>query len=165
MNPEFSSAGAPRLQWADAAAKLRFFYAVWPDATARSALAAAAADAARRTGGRPTRTANLHLTLAFVGAVPAERIDTLRTVGVAAAAAAAPCTFCLDHSGTFRDSDPKLNAVQIRACWRPWLSRRQGVARDSPTRTSSATLTLNTSVVIAPGKFGPRRDSHGRCRE
>ncbi|MBK7081478.1 MAG: RNA 2',3'-cyclic phosphodiesterase [Betaproteobacteria bacterium] len=104
MNPEFSSAGAPRLQWADAAAKLRFFYAVWPDATARSALAAAAADAARRTGGRPTRTANLHLTLAFVGAVPAERMDTLRTVGVAAAAAAAPCTFCLDHSGTFRDT-------------------------------------------------------------
>ena len=31
-------------------------------------------------------------------------MDALRAVGAAAAAIAAPCTFCLDHSGTFRDT-------------------------------------------------------------
>jgi 2'-5' RNA ligase len=104
MHPESLSATAPRLQWADAAAMLRLFYAVWPDAPARSALAVAAVDAARRAGGRPTRTANLHLTLAFVGAVPAGRLDALRAAGAAAAAAADRCTLVLDHLGTFRDT-------------------------------------------------------------
>lgn len=104
MKPESPPAAVPALQWADAAARLRLFYAVWPDAPARSALAAAAADAARRAGGRPTRTANLHLTLTFVGAVPAERVETLRAAGAAAAAVAAPCVLCLDHCGTFRDT-------------------------------------------------------------
>jgi 2'-5' RNA ligase len=42
--------------------------------------------------------------LAFVGAVPGGRLEALRAAGAAAAAAAAPFAFCLDHSGTFRDT-------------------------------------------------------------
>ena len=41
----------------------RLFYALWPDAAARAALAAWQAS----LGGAPTRPDKLHLTLAFLG--------------------------------------------------------------------------------------------------
>jgi 2'-5' RNA ligase len=62
-------------------ARRRVFFAVWPDAPASGALAAAAQRAAVSCGGRPTRRENLHITLAFVGEVERERIDLLCTIG------------------------------------------------------------------------------------
>lgn len=51
----------------------RLFYALWPDAAERDAMAAAA----RRLfplSGRPVAAADLHVTLAFVGSVAAARV-------------------------------------------------------------------------------------------
>jgi len=70
---------------AGAPARRRVFFAVWPDAPAAGALAAAAQRAAVTCGGRPTRRENLHITLAFVGEVEDERVDMLRATGGALA--------------------------------------------------------------------------------
>ena len=55
----------------------RVFFALWPDADARVALAALAREIAARTKGRAPPAANLHMTLAFIGEVPPERIGAL----------------------------------------------------------------------------------------
>ena len=74
----------------------RLFFALWPDATARAALAMRAAEAAAVSqGARPVRAENLHLTLAFLGAVPAQRLGD---VLAAAARVQSPAFgFTLDH--------------------------------------------------------------------
>jgi 2'-5' RNA ligase len=46
---------------------LRLFFALWPDAAARAAMAPHARRIAARCGGREVATRNLHLTLAFLG--------------------------------------------------------------------------------------------------
>jgi RNA 2',3'-cyclic 3'-phosphodiesterase len=51
----------------------RLFFALWPPDAARAALSRLALDAAERSGGRPVAAAKIHLTLAFLGDVPAER--------------------------------------------------------------------------------------------
>ena len=104
MRSESTPAPAPRLQWADAAPRLRQFFAVWPDAAALTTTAKAAAAVARQAGGRATRTSNLHLTLAFVGEVSAKESELLQDVGAAAAAAAPPCVLTLDRVGSFADT-------------------------------------------------------------
>ena len=64
-----------------AASMRRLFFALWPPAVVAAGLHDAALAAQRACGGRPMRRETLHLTLAFLGAVPQSR--------VAAAAAAA----------------------------------------------------------------------------
>jgi 2'-5' RNA ligase len=60
----------------------RLFFALWPDEPTRAALAQATRKATRASGGRPIAVANLHSTLAFLGAVPEKRVAE---VGSAAA--------------------------------------------------------------------------------
>jgi 2'-5' RNA ligase len=73
-----------------------------PDAGARAALAALARDVAQAVRGRPPPAENLHLTLAFLGQVNAERRAALAAIGAAAAAAAPPFLLTLDRVGAFR---------------------------------------------------------------
>jgi 2'-5' RNA ligase len=47
----------------------RVFFALWPDDTARTAIARATRDAVRHCGGKPTPVENLHVTLAFLGPI------------------------------------------------------------------------------------------------
>jgi 2'-5' RNA ligase len=54
---------------ANAPPRRRVFFALWPDETTRSALFRAGRAAVRQSGGRPTRAANLHVTLAFLGPI------------------------------------------------------------------------------------------------
>jgi 2'-5' RNA ligase len=75
-----------------APARLRLFFALWPDAAARAALAQYARAAQAVCGGRPMRPANLHFTLAFIGDVDAVRLDAI----LDAAAAVAPRRLVLD---------------------------------------------------------------------
>jgi 2'-5' RNA ligase len=59
---------------------LRLFFALWPDPATRSALAATARELRQACGGRSPPAANLHLTLAFLGAVGAYRLPELRAL-------------------------------------------------------------------------------------
>lgn len=52
----------------------RLFFALWPDAGLRERAAAALASLPVGTGGRPQRPDQLHVTLAFLGAVAADRV-------------------------------------------------------------------------------------------
>ena len=88
----------------DQRSAVRLFFAVVPDAAARAALAALAREVARETGGRAPREENLHLTLAFLGNQPRERIAELEAIGAAAAAAAAPFPLTLERVGAFREA-------------------------------------------------------------
>jgi 2'-5' RNA ligase len=64
----------------------RLFFALWPQEEARAALLHVAAKAVRHSGGRPVPAANLHVTLAFLGAVPERRLTELRQLARAQAA-------------------------------------------------------------------------------
>lgn len=65
----------------------RLFFALWPEAAERAALATAAAAVVGTCAGRAVPEEQLHLTLAFLGAVPATRSAELealtREVGAA----------------------------------------------------------------------------------
>jgi len=79
----------------DAAPTRRVFFALWPSADERHALARAAHQAAAASGGRPVPEASLHATLAFLGSVPEARLAELgaiarRVAGEFAAAARPP---------------------------------------------------------------------------
>lgn len=74
----------------------RLFFALWPDEVTRGRLADACAAVARSSGGRPIAPANYHLTLAFLGSVPAEE---LTAIGAAVAGLAVPAVTL--HLATF----------------------------------------------------------------
>lgn len=58
----------------------RVFFALWPDDEASSHLSALAQNLTTRGGGRVMRPESLHLTLAFVGSVAADRIPLLEDI-------------------------------------------------------------------------------------
>jgi len=72
-----------------AAPSRRLFFALWPDLPQRTALVRATAAAVRHCGGRPVPEAGLHVTLAFLGAVPESRVGLLGALAGRAAAAVA----------------------------------------------------------------------------
>ena len=76
----------------------RLFYALWPDAATRAALAAWQAS----LGGKPTRPDKLHLTLAFLGQRPAAELPAL--LDILEQLPARPMRLAFDHASHF----PKL---------------------------------------------------------
>lgn len=62
----------------------RLFFALWPDETMRDALAHSVRKAVRASGGRPVAADKLHVTLAFLGAVPESRLTALADAARAA---------------------------------------------------------------------------------
>ena len=88
----------------DLAPLLRVFFALWPDADARQSARRARARTSRTREGEGASRLNLHVTVAFIGEVDAERIDALR--GILAAhrlrQTCRPSCLTLDRAGTFR---------------------------------------------------------------
>ena len=82
------------------AATLRLFFALWPPAGLADDLAAIAGAAARRCGGRASRRENIHLTLAFLGELPAAAVPALVEAG--RRIAAAPFDLRIDRLGFWR---------------------------------------------------------------
>ncbi len=58
----------------------RVFFALWPDEGTREALVSASQPAVRRSAGRATPRANLHVTLAFLGAVGEAELARVRQI-------------------------------------------------------------------------------------
>ena len=79
----------------------RLFFALWPDAQQRGALAHATRKGVRSCGGRPVPVQSLHVTLAFLGSVPEGRVPELdriaRRVADAFPADAQPLLLTFDH--------------------------------------------------------------------
>ena len=88
----------------DDPASLRVFFALWPDAPARDALAALARDTVAQAQGRAPVAENLHLTLAFLGDVAPGRIAALRAIGRHVSSVVPAFTLSLDCTGMFRGS-------------------------------------------------------------
>jgi 2'-5' RNA ligase len=59
----------------------RLFFALWPTDSVHTALTRVAGEAIGRSGGRAVPPDNLHLTLAFLGSIPAERLAAVYAVG------------------------------------------------------------------------------------
>ncbi|MBY6205758.1 RNA 2',3'-cyclic phosphodiesterase [Halomonas denitrificans] len=78
----------------------RLFFALWPDPSLRSVLVQHG-NRLDAGSGRRVPDANLHLTLVFLGDVPADRIDALETLAGTVAATHRPFTLVLDRYGTF----------------------------------------------------------------
>lgn len=78
----------------------RLFFALWPDSGTRDALAATAGVLRKTCGGRAPPARNLHLTLAFLGNVPAARLPELEDL--TAALHAEPFVLDLDRIGWWR---------------------------------------------------------------
>jgi len=78
----------------------RLFFAVWPDTEAAKRLAGLARELAETAGGRPVPAAKIHLTIAVLGSVAADRAASAREAG--AAVRAAPFELDLDRLGSFR---------------------------------------------------------------
>lgn len=76
---------------------MRLFFALWPPPPVAARLAAVADSSAREFGGRPTRLETIHLTLAFLGEVPEERLPLL--MQSAATIAADPFVLTVDCLG------------------------------------------------------------------
>lgn len=68
----------------------RLFFALWPDEAMRQAMTDATRKAVRASGGRPVTAGNLHVTLAFLGAVPERRLPELAEVARGTAESSRP---------------------------------------------------------------------------
>jgi 2'-5' RNA ligase len=79
----------------------RLFFALWPDAQQRGALHSATRQCVSSCGGRPVPVQSLHVTLAFLGAVPEGRVPELdriaRRVAGAFPARAQPLLLTFDR--------------------------------------------------------------------
>jgi len=83
-----------------AVAPVRLFFALWPDEGVRAQLAHWIRELHAMCGGRPTRTENLHVTLAFLGSVEGARVaEVERAAGEVAPHAA---TLVLDRPGYWK---------------------------------------------------------------
>jgi len=99
--------------------KLRLFYALWPAPEVRDALAAAARPLLEACRGRRVPKRNYHLTLAFLGSVPQQRLDELHAA--AGKVTVEPFTLRIDRHGQWRGpqvawlgcSNPPAAATQL----------------------------------------------------
>jgi 2'-5' RNA ligase len=87
----------------------RLFFALWPDAAARAALAAATREAVSASAARAVPPQNLHATLAFLGSVPERRIAELEDIARRVAEAFVPqCPVTLQFDELAHWVGPKI---------------------------------------------------------
>lgn len=134
-------------------ASRRVFFALWPDAAARSALDVLAREAAELSGGRATAASCLHLTLAFLGAQPAAGVE--RLCALAGGVRANAFALLLDTLGSFtrtgivwlgaRTLQPQLATLQGELCAALQL---QGFALDQRPYAPHLTLARRGTRLI-----------------
>lgn len=79
----------------------RVYFAVWPDSATAETLHHVAGEARKTCGGRLMRRETMHLTLAFLGDIPAERLAEATRVADGIVGAA-PFTLTLDQLGYWK---------------------------------------------------------------
>ena len=79
---------------------LRLFFALWPDEATRDALSRSGKWLHQHWGGRRMRADTLHITLAFLGSTPADRLDAL--IACADTIRADAFELILDQAGYWR---------------------------------------------------------------
>src|SRR5690606_40404955 len=89
---------------AEAPARRRVFFALWPDDATRGAIERACRQAVRRSGGRPTAKRNLHLTVAFLGELEP---DALELAAAVPPIGVGPFEIVLDRIGYFERSEER----------------------------------------------------------
>ena len=147
----------------------RLFFALWPDDIQRDALRSIVEALGPVSAGRPVPTGNLHVTLAFLGAVAEDRIPSLRNIAAACSCPAADLVFdriawwprarlrCLEAStlpGAFVSFAQAFHEDLRRAGFK--IERRPfrahiTVARNVPSAPS------DPSTLLAPGFVWPVR--------
>lgn len=119
-------AGLPGLDGGRPVPPHRLFFALWPDAATRAAIAATteAVLQAHPAQGRRLRPDRYHLTLQFLGDIPAERRDAVLAAATAAAASVDSPAFdlVLDQAGGFANArvwwlGPGSAPDGLRALW------------------------------------------------
>jgi len=118
-----------------APASLRLFVALWPGPRVRQALAACR-DLVRPDGSSPVTTAKLHLTLHFIGSVPAAR---LADVEAGLAVPVHPFVLCLDAAEHWRGGLTVWRAATVP-------TRLQGLHADLATALRHLALPVETRV-------------------
>lgn len=83
----------------DVPARIRVFFALWPDEQALAAVRKIAQQVAHERGGRASRDENIHVTVAFIGEVASVRLFALREAGRDAARASRAFELTLDRVG------------------------------------------------------------------
>ena len=78
----------------------RVFFALWPEAALQRELGRRARAIERASGGRATRTENIHLTLVFLGDVAVARLPDL--CAAAGGVTGEPCALALDRLGYWK---------------------------------------------------------------
>jgi 2'-5' RNA ligase len=102
---------------------VRVFFALWPEDNVRAALYEQARQQHRQCGGRVMRAATLHMTVLFLGEMPAERMHELQRLATSVQVA----TFSL-----------KLN---VFAGW-----RHNAIGYAAPTEPPTALMTLSAQL-------------------
>lgn len=113
---------------------VRLFFALWPDAAVRDALAAWARALHKACGGRMTRPQNVHLTLAFLGETDPARLPAL--AAAAGQVAARPFELVLDQPGYWKHN---------RICW-------AGASKD-PEELTAMVADLRAALAAAQFRF------------
>src|SRR5687767_13125619 len=139
---------------------MRLFFALWPDPPATAALAVAAGELAALAGGKAVPAAKIHLTLAFLGEVGDDRLETVRS-----AASRLRCKafdVALDQAGSFRGArvawvgsrKPARGLVELHAALVGELSVC-GFAPDERPYTPHATVARKISRQVERRAIAP----------
>lgn len=137
----------------------RIFFAVWPGEAAQ-ALARLGSDLAVASEGKPVPAAKIHITLAFLGEVPAGQVEVAR--GAARGLAFDGFSFALDRVGSFRaarvawagSAEPPAPLVALQAALAARLSEAR-FALDERPFAPHATLARRTRRAVAPAAIEP----------
>jgi 2'-5' RNA ligase len=141
---------------------MRLFLALWPGEETRAELAEVAAALAGLASGKPTPAEKIHLTLAFLGEIPEERIDDVR--GIAEAVREPPFELVLDRVGSFRkarvawagSSALPGELIRLQSRLEEGL-RARGFALDDRPFAAHVTLARKIALPVPPAPMPPIR--------
>ena len=130
---------------------MRLFFSIWPPPAQTQRLAALAGDCVRRFGGVAMRQDTIHLTLAFLGEVPATRLPEL--LARVAAVRTTGFELCIDRLGYWRHNrllwagctKPPEGLLTLAADLRKVLDE-VGIPLDDAARRFTPHLTLARKV-------------------